>query len=276
MSKIYNKRAVLLYLKRMCTVKVLAVSLLTMLGSFSAFAQTLVVGVIKDNKGLTLPGVSIKVKNTQTGTLTDAAGKYSIKVQDGANQTLVFTFIGFTTQEIALNGRTTINVTMDDGAQGLNDVVVIGYGTAQKKDVTGAVSSIKATQLENENPNSVTDILRGNIPGLTVGFNNSAKGGGDLLVRGKTTLTGTTTPLIVLDGVIFIGQLSDINPNDIESIDVLKDASSLAVYGAKAATGVVAITTKKGKNGSPTITVNTNFGMATVAKNQPVYDGPGF
>lgn len=275
MSKIYNKSAALLYLRCRFSVKILAVVLLALLGSFSAFAQTTITGVIKDAKGLTLPGVSVRVKNTQVGTLTDGAGKYSIKATDG-NQTLVFTFVGFTSQEIPLNGRTTLNVTLEDATQGLNDVVVIGYGTAQKKDVTGAVSSIKATQLENENPNSVTDILRGNIPGLTVGFNNSAKGGGDLLVRGKTTLTGTTTPLIVLDGVIFIGQLSDINPNDIESVDVLKDASSLAVYGAKAATGVVAITTKKGKSSSPTITVNTNFGMATLAKDQPVYDGPGF
>jgi TonB-linked SusC/RagA family outer membrane protein len=277
MSKIYNQRGILLYLKHICAgkAKILAVSLLVLFGSLNAFAQTVVVGTIKDNKGITLPGVSVRVKNTQVGTLTDAAGKYTIKTTE-ANQTLVFTFIGFTTQEVQLNGRTTINITMEDGSQGLNDVVVIGYGTAQKKDVTGAVSSIKAAQLENENPNSVTDILRGNIPGLSVGFNNSAKGGGDLLVRGKTTLTGTTTPLIVLDGVIFIGQLSDINPNDIESVDVLKDASSLAVYGAKAATGVVAITTKKGKSGAPTITVNTNFGMATLAQDQPVYDGPGF
>ncbi|MNX21348.1 Vitamin B12 transporter BtuB [compost metagenome] len=275
MSKIYNKSAVLLYLKRLCTAKILAISLLLLCGSFSAFAQTTITGIVKDSKGLTLPGVSVRIKNTQVGTLTDGAGKYSIKAPEG-NATLVFTFVGFTSQEIPLNGRTNINIALEDATQGLTDVVVIGYGTAQKKDVTGAVSSIKATQLENENPNSVTDILRGNIPGLSVGFNNSAKGGGDLLVRGKTTLTGTTTPLIVLDGVIFIGQLSDINPNDIESVDVLKDASSLAVYGAKAATGVVAITTKKGKSSSPTITVNTNFGMATLAKDQPVYDGPGF
>jgi TonB-linked SusC/RagA family outer membrane protein len=124
----------------------------------------------------------------------------------------------------------------------------------------------------------VLDILRGNIPGLSVGFNSSAKGGDakDLQVRGKTSLTGTTFPLIVLDGIIYGGQISDINPNDIETIDVLKDASSLAVYGAKAATGVVAITTKKGKSGPPTVTFNTNIGLATMAVNQRVYDGPGF
>ena len=142
--------------------------------------------------------------------------------------------------------------------------------------MTGAVSSVKAAQLENENPQNVTDILRGNIPGLNVGLSSSAKGGGDLLVRGKTTLSASTSPLIVLDGVIYSGQLSDINPNDIESVDVLKDASSLAVFGAKAATGVVAITTKKGKSSTPTITVNTNVGLASLARDQKVYDGPGF
>lgn len=252
----------------------LLIGLVVFICSF-CFAQDLSVkGTIKDKSGNPMPGVSVTVKNTKIGASTNGDGNYSITVP--ANSTLVFTAVGYTTQELAVNNRTSINLQLLEETNNLTDVVVIGYGTAQKKDVTGAVSSIKATQLENENPNSVTDILRGNIPGLNVGFNNSAKGGGDLLVRGKTTLTGTTSPLIVLDGVIYIGQLSDINPNDIESVDVLKDASSLAVYGAKAATGVVAITTKRGRSGSPTITLNTNFGMSTLAKDQPVYDGPGF
>ncbi|WP_131535772.1 SusC/RagA family TonB-linked outer membrane protein [Pedobacter nototheniae] len=236
--------------------------------------DTSIKGTIKDKNGAPIPGVSITIKNSKTGVSSTIEGTYSITVS--GNPILVYSAVGFIPQEIAVNNRTSINVLLLESVNDLTDVVVIGYGTAKKKDVTGAVSSVKAAQLENENPNSVTDILRGNIPGLNVGLNNSPKGGGDLLVRGKTTLTGTTSPLIVLDGVIFIGQLSDINPNDIESVDVLKDASSLAVYGAKAATGVVAITTKKGKSGTPTITINTNFGFATLAQNQPVYDGPGF
>lgn len=239
------------------------------------FAQDRVIkGVVKDKSGSPVPGVSIKIKGSKIAVASAQDGAYTIAVP--ANSTLVYTAVGFATQEIPVNTRTQVDVSLGEEDNNLSEVVVIGYGTAQKKDVTGAISSVKATQLENENPNSVTDILRGNIPGLTVGFSTSAKGGGDLLVRGKTTLTGTTSPLIVLDGVIFVGQLSDINPNDIESVDVLKDASSLAVYGAKAATGVVAITTKKGKSGPPVITFNTNFGLATMAINQPVYDGPGF
>ncbi|WP_294183439.1 TonB-dependent receptor plug domain-containing protein [uncultured Sphingobacterium sp.] len=117
----------------------------------------------------------------------------------------------------------------------MTEVVVIGYGAASRKDVTGCIASVKVEQLENENPQSVADLLKGNIAGLSVSQNTSAKGGGDLLVRGKTTLSASTSPLIVLDGIIYNAQLSDINPNDIQNIDVLKDASSLAVYGAKAA-----------------------------------------
>ncbi|WP_207423549.1 SusC/RagA family TonB-linked outer membrane protein [Desertivirga brevis] len=240
-----------------------------------ARAQNITVtGVVKDSKGETQPGVSVKEKGTSRGSATDANGRYSISVPPTA--TLVFNSIGFSMQEVPVNNRATVNVTLRTDNTQLQEVVVIGYGTATKKDVTGAVSSVKATQLENENPQSVSDILRGNIPGLNVGLNTSAKGGGDLLVRGKTTLSAGTSPLIVLDGVIYNGQLSDINPNDIETVDVLKDASSLAVFGAKAATGVVAITTKKGKSSTPTITVNTNIGLAKLARDQDVYNGQGF
>jgi len=231
-------------------------------------------GLVKDQQGIALAGVSVKVKGTTKGVSTGLDGTYSITVPP--NATLVFTSIGFITKEQSVGSGREVNVILSDDSKQLDEVVVIGYGTASKKDVTGAVSSVKATQLENENPQNVTDILRGNIPGLNVGLSTSAKGGGDLLVRGKTTLSASTSPLIVLDGVIYSGQLSDINPNDIESVDVLKDASSLAVFGAKAATGVVAITTKKGKSSTPTITLNTNVGLASLARNQKVYDGPGF
>lgn len=243
-------------------------------GTLSFAQEHTVKGVVKDKQGIPLPGVSVKVKGTSKGVSSGVNGDYRIAVPP--NAVLVFTSIGFAVQEINAGSRSEINITLSDDTKQLDEVVVIGYGTATKKDVTGAISSVKASQLENENPQNVTDILRGNIPGLNVGLSTSAKGGGDLLVRGKTTLSASISPLIVLDGIIYSGQLSDINPNDIESIDVLKDASSLAVYGAKAATGVVAITTKKGKSGAPIITVNTNFGLASLARDQKVYDGPGF
>ncbi|MDQ3845402.1 MAG: SusC/RagA family TonB-linked outer membrane protein, partial [Bacteroidota bacterium] len=182
-------------------------------------------------------------------------------------------------KEVAVNGQETINITLNTATgSDLEQVVVIGYGTQRKKDLTGAVSQVKATRLENENPASVQDVLRGNIPGINISQINaaSAKGGGDLLVRGKSSIRAGTSPLIVLDGVIYPGQLADINPNDIATIDVLKDASSAAVFGAKSASGVVLITTKKGTRAKPTITFNTNIGMAELAQNEPLYDGPGF
>ncbi|MXV16007.1 SusC/RagA family TonB-linked outer membrane protein [Hufsiella ginkgonis] len=239
-----------------------------------AVAQQTVTGTVKDSKGEVLLGVTIRVKGSTTGVSTGINGTYSISAPSDA--VLVASSISYVTQEQPVSGRSTVDFILVDDKTQLQEVVVIGYGTAQKKDVTGAVSSVRATQLENENPQSVADILRGNIAGLNVSYNSSAKGGGDLLVRGKTTLSASTSPLIVLDGVIYIGQLSDINPNDIETVDVLKDASSLAVYGAKAATGVVAITTKKGRAGAAQISLNSNVGLATMSVNQNVYDGPGF
>lgn len=235
-----------------------------------------VAGLVKDNKGSGIPGASIKVKGSNKGVVADKDGHFAIEV--GANSTLVFSSIGYLPQEQLVGSRTMIDVTLAEDSRQLTDVVVVGYGTRQKKDVTGAVSSVKTAQLEMEHPTSVTDQIRGNIPGISVSMNTSAKGGGtgDMLVRGKTTLTANTSPLIVLDGVIYYGQLQDINPNDIQSIDVLKDASALAVYGAKAATGVVAITTKRGKSGKPTISLNTNWGIAELESNQRVYGPQGF
>lgn len=235
-----------------------------------------VTGTVKDNKGSGIPGASVKLKGGKSGIVADKDGKFAITAE--LNSTLVFSSIGYLPQEQVVDGRSVIDVTLAEDSRQLTDVVVVGYGTRQKKDLTGAVSSVKAANLMQDNPNNVIDQLRGNIPGLNVNINGSPKGGGtgDLLVRGKTTLTANTTPLIVLDGVIYYGQLADINPNDVQSIDVLKDASALAVYGSKAATGVVAITTKKGRSGKPTITLNTNWGFAEVNQEQKVYDGPGF
>jgi TonB-linked SusC/RagA family outer membrane protein len=232
-------------------------------------------GNVLDSKNSPLQGVSVTVKGSTRGTVTDADGHFVLNnVPDRA--TLVVSFTGFTPQEVSAGTKTTISVALKEAVNALNDVVVVGYGTRQRKDVTGAVSQVKVTQLENENPPSVQDALRGNVPGVVVTSSPNAKGGGNLQVRGKSSITGVTSPLIVLDGVIYQGDLSDINPNDISTIDVLKDASSAAVYGAKAASGVVLVTTKKGTGSKPTITFNTNVGLATLAMNQPLYDGPGF
>ncbi len=240
-----------------------------------AQATHAVSGRVNDSKSLPLQGASVTVKGTTRGTVTDADGHFVLNnVPDKA--TLVISSTGFTPQEVSAGTKTTINISLKDAVNALNDVVVVGYGTRQRRDVTGAVSQVKATQLENENPQSVQDLLRGNVPGLSVTSSPNAKGGGNLLVRGRSSINAGTSPLIVLDGVIYQGDLSDINPNDISTVDVLKDASSAAVYGAKAASGVILVTTKKGSGAKPTITFNSNVGLATLAMNEPLYDGPGF
>ncbi|WKN32341.1 TonB-dependent receptor [Porifericola rhodea] len=245
-----------------------------MLSVLQAFAQSNgleVTGKVTDSEGA-LPGVNILVKGSSSGTVTDIDGNYRIKVP-AENDTLIFSSIGYASQEIPVGGRSVIDLQLSEDIKNLSEVVVVGYGTQKKRDLTGAVSQVSAERLENENPNAVQDILRGNIAGLNVGYSTSAKGGGNLEVRGKTTLNAGSSPLIVLDGAIYYGELSDINPNDIESVDVLKDASSTAVFGAKAANGVILITTKKGKSGKPTITLNTNVGLAGMSVHEPVY-GP--
>ena len=255
------------------------VALFLFLLPLGLFAQNQTIsGQVTDNTNKPLPGVSVVIKGTTRGTTTNTEGRFSI-ANAPKTGVLVFSSAGFSTQEIAINANgESINLSMKEEASSLNEVVVIGYGTRQKRDVTGSVGSVKATSLENENPQSVQDILRGNIPGMNISQINSssAKGGGDLLVRGRSSLRASTSPLIVVDGVIYPGQLSDINPNDILTIDVLKDASSAAVFGAKSASGVVLITTKKGSGSKPTITFNSNVGFAEPSMNEELYDGPGF
>jgi TonB-linked SusC/RagA family outer membrane protein len=238
--------------------------------------QAKITGVVTDEKNLPLPGVSVRVKGTTIGITTDAAGRYSIEAGEGA--VLVFSFIGYTPKEITVGSATEYNVQILPSSRDLTEVVVIGYGTRAQKDVTGAITSVKADKFENDNPASVTDILRGAVPGISVALNTSPKGGGvgDLQVRGRSSLSGNVRPLIVLDGVIYPGDLADINPNDIDRLDVLRDPSALSVYGAQAAGGVVAITTKKGKKGGSVVTFNANYGYADLLQNQKYYQGEDF
>ena len=238
------------------------------------FQQSIVTGTVKDAAtGELLPGVNIVIKGTTIGTLTDANGKYSLTVTDPGNAALVFSFIGFGSKEVKVAGQSTIDVALEATLTGLDEVVVIGYGTMKKRDLTGAVSSIKAGQTENKKPQAIQDILRGNVAGLEVGLSTTAKGGGSLELRGDNTLKTSSTPLLVLDGVIYPGALEDINPVDIETIDVLKDASSSAVFGAHAANGVIVITTKKGMSGKPMINLTSSVGLATLATMPDIY-GP--
>jgi TonB-linked SusC/RagA family outer membrane protein len=232
--------------------------------------QKKISGKVTDNKGEPLPGVSIIVKGTTNGTVTSVDGEYELgKVDDSS--TLVFSFVGMTSQEIRVQGKSSINVVLEEETKGLDEVIVIGYGTAKRADYSGSVSSVK---MENSmvalSPNlNALESLKGNVAGLNIGATNSAGGQPSMEIRGQNSLNGSNDPLIVLDGVIYLGSLSDINPNDIATYDVLKDAVSAAAYGSRSANGVIAITTKKGKNGKPTINLNTSLGVQTW-QNQPV------
>ena len=214
----------------------------------STMAQKTVTGNVTSEKS-PLPGVAVVVKGTTVGAVTDVDGNYTLSVP-ATGKILQYTFIGMKAQEIEIGTQSTINVDLVPDVIGLEEVVAIGYGTMKKSDLTGAVSTVKASQVENEKPQALQDMLRGNIAGLQVGFSTTAKGGGDMEIRGDNTLKAASNPLIVLDGVIYQGALEDINPNDIESLDVLKDASSAAVYGSRSANGVVLVTTKKGVKGN--------------------------
>jgi TonB-linked SusC/RagA family outer membrane protein len=238
-------------------------------GSHANIDRTITGKVLSREDNIGIPGVTVVVKGTTTGTTTDVDGKYQLEIKDGQT-VIVFSAVGFVTQEKEVGNASAIDVSLASDQKTLDEVVVVGYGTQKKRDLTGAVSQINTARLENENPNSVQDILRGNVAGLNVGMSPSAKGGGSLLVRGRNSINAATSPLLVLDGTIYYGELSDINPNDIETIDVLKDASSTAVFGAKAASGVILITTKKGKEGKTIVNINSNIGFGNVSKNQPV------
>ena len=229
---------------------------------FSSQQQKNITGKVTDSSGAPLPGVSVVIKNTTTGTITDFDGKYTL-VTVPNDAIVVFSFVGMRSQEISVAGKTLVNIVLTEETIGIEEVVAIGYGTAKKKDLTGSITQVLPDKIANENPTTVQDILRG-IPGLQVGYSASAKGGGSMEIRGQRSVYtdgGHNNPLLILDGMIFYGELSEINPDDIAQIDVLKDASAAAVYGAKAASGVILITTKRGKLGKPVITVSSNIGF---------------
>ena len=225
------------------------------------YAQNMMIkGTVIDANNDPLLGVTIMVKGTTTGTITDVDGNFSIKGKTG--ETLIVSYIGMQTQEVVFRGQP-LKIMLKDDAQALEEVVVVGYGTMRKKDLTGSVIQVRPDKIANENPKTVQDILRG-TPGLAIGYNADAKGGGSMNIRCQRCVYTDgkhNSPLLILDGMMFYGELSEINPDDIGQIDVLKDASAAAVYGAKAANGVIIITTKKGKRGKPVVNVSTNIGL---------------
>ena len=232
----------------------------------------IVKGHVVDKNGEPIIGATVKVNGSQLGAVTDFDGNFELK-NAPAGGVLTISYIGYKTQEVAYKAGQNVNVTIVEDSETLQEVVVVGYGTMRKKDLTGSVVQIDPSKIADQNPGTVQDLLRG-TPGLQIGFSSDAQSNASIQLRGQNSLYtdgSHNSPLIILDGMQFAGSLSEINPDDIEQIDVLKDASSAAIYGAKAASGVIIITTKKGKEGKPVINVSVNLAANTKAAYREVF-----
>lgn len=240
----------------------------------SVFAQnSTVTGVVTDGLArVSLPGTSVVIKGTTNGTQTDANGKFTISAP--ANAILVFTSIGYDKVEMPVNGQTTINVTMTATTQQLNQVVVVGYGTQKKRDLTGSINSVKGDDINKYTVTNPISALEGKVPGLTVASNGTPGASPTVRIRGISS-TKYADPLYVVDGLLQ-DNIDYLNPNDIETIDLLKDASSTAIYGLRGANGVIAITTKRAAKGKTTVNFQTNVGVQHLTNKIDVVDAAGF
>ncbi|TKC04753.1 TonB-dependent receptor [Pedobacter polaris] len=238
-----------------------------------AYAQNVTVkGVVKDDQGITIPFASVIIKGTKNGVQTDATGNYSISAP--ANSTLVFSYIGFTTQEIAINNETTINVTLRLAQNDLDQVVVVGYGTQKKRDVTGSIASVKGADIEKYAVTNPIAALQGKVPGLTITNSGSPGASPVVRIRGINS-TNSASPLYVVDGQM-VDNIDFLNPADIETIDLLRDASSVAIYGLRGANGVIAITTKVSARGKTTVNFQSTLGIQRIIDRIDVTDAEGF
>ncbi|MFD1871264.1 SusC/RagA family TonB-linked outer membrane protein [Hymenobacter bucti] len=247
----------------------------------AAYAQVAgahtVSGKVTSANGEGIPGVTVVVKGTTTGTTTDVNGNYTLSVPND-NSVLVITSIGYTKQELTVGNRTSINQSLEAENQALTEVKVIGYGTQRAEAVTGSVASISGESLREVPVANIGQALQGRLPGVQISQNSSQPGASpQIRIRGTRSLTASNDPLVVLDGIPFPGSLGDINPNDIQSVDILKDASATAIYGSRGANGVVLVTTKGGKKGQkPQVTYSGFVGAKTLFAKYPMMNGPEF
>ena len=238
--------------------------------------QNSVSGKVTDSSGASLPGVTIVLKGTTQGTITDVDGNYSImKVPSDA--TLVFSFVGMKTQEIPIAGRSAINVTMKEDAIGLEEIVAIGYGSMQKSDLTGAISSVSAKELSTIQASNVLVQAQGKLAGVDIVSSDGTPGSQQTIrIRGNRSINANNDPLFIVDGIPTTQGINDFNPGDIESMEILKDASSVAIYGSRGANGVILITTKRGKKGSVQISYNGYAGVEKQFENINKMNGQQF
>jgi TonB-linked SusC/RagA family outer membrane protein len=278
-------------------IRALLLSCSLILLSASLQAQVLVKGKVTDETGTGMPGVNIVLKGTSTGTTTDAQGDYSLQAPNDQS-VLVFSFIGYSTQEVSVAGRTTLDVTMALSAEQLSEVVVVGYGVQNKRDVTGAIAQVTSETLLQTASYNAFDQLKGNVAGVNITSVSAVPGGGSQIrIRGNRTMIANTppnqvsgatfgteaatadqadAPLVVVDGIPYSGNLNDISPNDIERMEILKDASATAIYGSRGAGGVILITTKRGKSDKISVSYDAYVGTSTVMDELRVFTGPEY
>jgi TonB-linked SusC/RagA family outer membrane protein len=265
-------------MKKRRLLKVATLMVPLMLLSLWSFGQTIVVrGAVSDAEGAPMPGVTVVLKGTSQGTITGIDGNYSLR-DVASNGVLVFSFVGMKTEEVAVNGRTEINLKMTADVSDLGEVVVVGYGVQRKEAVTGSVASMSGDVLRDVPSSNITQALQGRISGVEMSQTSTKPGATmQIRIRGTRSLNASNDPLVVLDGIPFAGSISDINPNNIKSIDILKDASATAIYGSRGANGVILVTTYKGAAGQKArATISSYVGLKNVFGKYPMMDGPEF
>lgn len=235
-----------------------------------------IVGKVNDENGEPLPGVSILIKGTQQGTTTDGEGRFQIEVSN-ENAVLVFSFVGYVSQEVVVGSRSSLEITMQSDQKLLDELVVVGYGTQKKSDLTGTVASVGKERLENVPNLDIAQAIQGAVPGVMMQTSSAGAAPGQvLMIRGRNSIRASNDPLIVVDGIPYNGQLRDINPNDVKSIEVLKDASAAAIYGSRGANGVILVTTKEGEKGKAKISYNGYYSIQQFTRLPQLMNGEEF
>jgi len=238
--------------------------------------QNVVAGTVKDQDGEPLPGVNVVVTGTMVGTMTDINGRYSINVPAGSGS-LTFSFVGMEPQDVVIGALTRIDVTMAELAIGLEEVIVVGYGTQKRSDITGTVASMPSDRLEMMPNLNIAQAIQGAIPGVMIQTTSAGAAPEEvIMIRGRNSILASNEPLIVVDGIPYGGEIRDINPNDVKSIEILKDASAAAIYGSRGANGVILITSKEGIAGAPVISYDGKYSFQRFANLPDLMNGEEF
>ncbi|MBC9929241.1 TonB-dependent receptor [Chitinophaga qingshengii] len=232
-------------------------------------------GKVTDEKGMPLPGVTVAVKNANRGDITNSEGAFSVDA--AAGDILLFSMSGYMRKEVTIVTHQLPTIILQENVKGLEEVVVVGYGTQKKRDITGAISSVKGSEIAEQPTTNAAQALKGKVAGLDVFSSGNEPGAGaNILLRGQRSIKNDNSPLIVLDGIPMVGGFNEINPNDIASVEVLKDASSTAIYGSRAANGVLIITTKRGKAGKTNVAYDAYYGVTAITKKLDLMNGTQF